>query len=618
MTSPGSPVEQPPAKKAKVEENASWYLDQPGRVKGIAPIKKEFVIDQERSKVDPNEEFHDEDEGGGVQERGAGALGDVKNRKSKKQQRGQNKNRAFTQPKDTVLFCEKIKLSLDRADCLYGGDCRFEHDVSKYLASKQKDLEGVCPVFEAIGYCPSGIKCRWLHSHLKDCKPVVDEVKKEAAAKSNYECNRVAVATLNQMQRKKYSYPKTDKMVKYFDQVKEENEEKHRENAASYMEPPLRPSEKKRIYLKNAKILSPLTTVGNLPFRRLMKTLGCDVTYCEMALALPVLQGQKSEWALPRSHSSEKGGFAVQIAAAKDWQAMKATEVISDLCPDIDEINLNCGCPIDLLYRSGAGSALMDNPGRMSRILRGMNTVSGDIPVTVKIRTGTRDKHPTAKTLVSRLVKEGNVAAITLHGRSRQQRYTRLADWDYIREVADLVKQQREEIEDGVKPWIIGNGDVYSWKDWYDDIEHSGVDSVMVARGALIKPWIFEEVESRQYLDKSASERLELIKKYAHYGLEHWGSDEYGVNQTRRFLCEWLSFTHRYVPVGILEYLPPKINDRPPPWQGRNELETLLGSSDYKDWIKISEMFLGPVSEGFEFTPKHKSNSYEAPEQPSI
>ena len=99
--------------------------------------------------------------------------------------------------------------------------------------------------------------------------------------------------------------------------------------------------------------------------------------------------------------------------------------------------------------------------------------------------------------------------------------------------------------------------------------------------------WIFEEIQQGQYIDKSATERLALVEQYARYGLETWGSDEMGVGITRRFLLEWLSFAYRYIPVGILEHLPPSLQDRPPAWRGRNDLETLLGSDNFKDWIKI-------------------------------
>ena len=109
--------------------------------------------------------------------------------------------------------------------------------------------------------------------------------------------------------------------------------------------------------------------------------------------------------------------------------------------------------------------------------------------------------------------------------------------------------------------------------------------------------------------DITASERLDLIKQFVTYGLEYWGSDIKGVETTRRFLLEWLSFLCRYVPVGILER-PQTIFQRPDGYVGRNELETLLGSRSVEDWIRISEMVLGPVPDHFTFTPKHRSNAY--------
>ena len=306
--------------------------------------------------------------------------------------------------------------------------------------------------------------------------------------------------------------------------------------------------------------------------------------------------------------------FGAQIAASKPWQALKATETLTALCPHLRVIDLNCGCPIDLVYRDGAGSALLDHPSKLERILRGMNAVSEQVPITVKIRMGTKDGSPTALKLCERLVLGGfearengqgppGIGAITLHGRSRQQRYSRQADWEYISACAALVKRLREqtdavcdtlrEADDRSRPsagkvFFLGNGDCYSYEDYNKAIRISGVDSVMIARGALMKPWIFEEIQKGQYLDKSASERLTLVEKFAKYGLEAWGSDEHGVGTTRRFLLEWLSFTYRYIPIGLLEYLPPSIQDRPPAWKGRNELETLLGSDNCRDWIKIS------------------------------
>jgi tRNA-dihydrouridine synthase 3 len=402
------------------------------------------------------------------------------------------------------------------------------------------------------------------------------------------------------------------------------------ERRAEFIEAKLLPSEKRRIYYgPETPVLAPLTTQGNLPFRRLCVELGAQVTFSEMAMSLPLLQGSKPEWALTKAHESEitpprfnRAGdapaeyenskdlkFGLQIAANKPWMAVKATEILTDSCPYLRTIDLNCGCPIELVYRQGAGSALLDSPSRLEKILRGMNAVSGEIPITAKIRTGTKDNQPTAEKLINRLVLGGpesphpsGVAAITLHGRSRQQRYTKSANWSYISDCAALIQRLKEagndtadtisepdarDLPSSGKVYFLGNGDCLSHADYYSHIQDAKVDSVMIARGALIKPWVFEEIESGMYLDKSASERLEYIQKFAKYGLETWGSDEVGIGTTRRFLLEWLSFSCRYVPIGLLEYLPPRIQDRPPTFRGRNELETLLSSENYRDWIKI-------------------------------
>lgn len=551
--------------------------------------------------------------------------------------------------------------------------CAFSHTLRDYLAEKREDIDSVCPVWEARGWCASGWRCRWLKSHSREENGelilIIDEEKKKAydnaaaATRKNKIENSKVIPGLGAGDNKpqewesevpvggfddpygevlnnipmsvkitlrKNQFPLTKSTIyqKYLDEVKEEldaNGERE-ENRATYAEEPIRPEEKRRIYIgKDTPLLAPLTTTGNLPFRRLCSSLGAALTYSEMAMSLPLLQGHKPEWALLKAHGSELPTFGAQICAPKIPTAIRATEVLTALFPSsasrrhgLSLIDLNCGCPIDLVYKQGGGSALLEQQSRLLKMLSGMNYVSGETPITIKIRMGCKDAHPTAKKLVQKVFDRGCVQAITLHGRSRQQRYTRAADWGFIGETAALINSlkakaaaqtdtaDQKERRDKPDVYFVANGDVYSHHDYYTGIENSGADSVMVARGALIKPWIFEEIATGQYLDKTATERLEYVKEYCRYGLECWGGDELGVATTRRFLLEWLSFGCRYVPLGILERLPPRIQDRPPAWKGRNEMETLLGSADYTDWIKISEMFLGKCPEGFHFTPKHK------------
>lgn len=381
----------------------------------------------------------------------------------------------------------------------------------------------------------------------------------------------------------------------------------------------IRLPEKRRLDWKDKLYLAPLTTTGNLPFRRICTSFGSDIHCGEMGLAESFLSASKSEWSLVKRHSTEKI-FGTQVCGSKPKLLIPTAELLMrEIGDGLDFVDINCGCPIDLVYNKGSGSALLDHPIKLSKIVRGMSTVLGEIPITVKLRTGTTSKN-TTHNLFPRLQTEFGVGAATLHGRSRKQRYKNNADWNYIKTCTDSLRSsmltQNEESsfadQEEMSPIpIFGNGDVYSWQDYYANKEMTGVDGEMIARGGLIKPWLFTEIKERRDWDISSRERLDIFRQFSSYGLSHWGTDTIGVNTTRRFLCEAMSFTHRYIPIGILETLPSRLNDRPPPYKGRDELETLLASSNVSDWIKLSEMFLGKSPPDFKFLPKHKSSSYE-------
>ena len=380
----------------------------------------------------------------------------------------------------------------------------------------------------------------------------------------------------------------------------------------------MRPTEKRRLNWKGELYLAPLTTTGNLPFRRICTSFGSDIHCGEMGLAESFLHGNASEWSLVRRHESERI-FGTQLCGGKPDLLVPVAEALkAEVGDGLDFVDINCGCPIDLVYNKGAGSALLDHPSKLGKIVRGMNAVLGDTPLTIKLRTGTSAKQTTHR-IFAKLQTEWGACAATLHGRSRKQRYKNDADWSYIATCASTLREsvrqwnedQRYADEAEMVPVpIYGNGDVYSWQDYYERMERTQVDGEMIARGALIKPWLFTEIKERRDWDISARERLDMFRNFAEYGLSHWGSDTHGVNTTRRFMCEMMSFTHRYVPTGLLEFLPARMNDRPPMFRGRDELETLLASGKADDWVKLSEMFLGKAPDEWSFTPKHKSSSY--------
>lgn len=345
-------------------------------------------------------------------------------------------------------------------------------------------------------------------------------------------------------------------------------------------------------------VLSPLTTVGNLPFRRICKEFGADITCGEMACAVPLLKGLGQEWALTKRHESEDI-FGVQVCGNNPNVITQAAQVLHETAR-VDYIDLNIGCPIDLIYQQGGGSALMRRTNILELTVRSCAALSEQLPFTVKMRTGIYADKSVAHELLP-LVEEWGAAAVTLHGRSREQRYTKSANWAYIEQCASQAKHMP----------VIGNGDILSYEDYVERRTLAPhVSSVMIGRGALIKPWIFQEIKDQKPWIPTSTQRFELLRRYCNYGLEHWGSDTKGVESTRRFLLEWQSFLYRYIPEELQISPPQKINSRPQKYRGRDEMETLMSSANSADWVKLSEMLLGPVPQGFSFVPKHKANAF--------
>ncbi|ORY54829.1 uncharacterized protein BCR38DRAFT_453186 [Pseudomassariella vexata] len=693
-------VDGPALKRLKTEHTDEDSIQPPStdRRKGTAPVKAEYLIPTSdlNAQVQVDDDAaeassHRDDPANGNPDARGDRKGKDKKGKGRAKQNGQNKERTYGHFSDEIKICNSINFSNEFSprECKFAGRCNMCHDLRKYLSEGRRgDVEsfgGKCPVFEKHGRCPAGWRCRFIKSHSKELER--EDGRKEmvlegAADDDDQRPGVVNVATNDQkwtLAKKKAKLEKSDEYIKWLnadmdltrefynrkkasgnDNPSEAEQTAREEMRAQFVDPPFKASEKRRLYFgRETPVLAPLTTQGNMPFRRLCVELGAQVTYSEMAMSMPLIQGQKGEWALMKAHETEISPprftpsstsivkdydnsrdlkYGAQISGNLPWVVIKATEALTQYLPHLRVVDLNCGCPIDMVFKEGSGSALLDTPPKLERMIRGMNAVSGEVPITAKLRTGVKDGRPNATKLIERLafgsddqrdrLGAAGCAAVTLHGRSRQQRYTKSANWSYIAECAALIKtynEQKSELADTIrepdantqannndgKMYFVGNGDCYSHVEYFDHIDNAKVDSVMIARGAMIKPWIFEEIEKGQYLDKSATERLGYIEKFVRFGLENWGSDELGIGFTRRFLLEWLSFTCRYVPVGLLEYLPPNLNDRPPAYRGRNELETLLASSNYKDWIKISEMFLGPAHPGFKFQPKHKSNSHD-------
>lgn len=287
-----------------------------------------------------------------------------------------------------------------------------------------------------------------------------------------------------------------------------------------------------REILNGALVMAPMTKGSNLPYRRLAVELGARVLVGEMAVARRLKQKRRGEFALIRRFEGEPC-FGVQLAGTNPEEMAWAAALVESRGADFVDVNL--GCPIDHFTRKGMGAALGRQPSRVRRIVETMAKAVTRAPVTVKIRLGWNDEMRNHVDL-ARAAVDGGAQAVFVHGRTRDARYRRAADWDAIGEVVAAVPVP-----------VVGNGDLLFPHEIAAARARSGCAGVMTARGALIKPWIFREAVEG-YRDVGADQRLQIYRRYTELALAHWRDDERGRATVTEFLVWHLNFWCRYVP----------------------------------------------------------------------
>ncbi|KAL1490277.1 hypothetical protein ABEB36_012998 [Hypothenemus hampei] len=569
---------------------------------GVCKIKSEYILPEQNRE--PNlDHVSDKDKATLDDNRQSETEPKTKRQRfnENKKLKGQNKNRGPTCVLDrTKELCESLVHVEDGEELPVCSrkNCQNSHDIQEYLQKKNPNIGSICYNFLTSGKCFRGLSCRFGECHISDSgRNIVDKDKYEQyTSKGPYIKNLFDKELQWSLRKKTYDFNLAEKLVDSFGKKIEQKKTYGTVTDEDIIK--LKQQEKRTIDWSNKLYLGPLTTVGNLPFRRICKEFGADITCGEMAMCSSLLQGMPQEWALIKRHHTEDI-FGVQLCANNPYLLTKCGLLLDKQC-DIDFVDVNLGCPIDWVFKKGAGTGLLLRPKVLESCLKNLSDIIS-VPLTVKSRTGVYKDENIAHDLAPKF-RDWGVSLITIHGRSREQRYTKSADWSYIEKVA----------QNAAPAPVFGCGDILSFEDYKLFREQApNIAGVMLGRGALIKPWIFKEIKEQKLWDISSNERMDIIKTYVNYGLEHWGSDTKGVENTRRFLLEWMSFLYRYIPVGLLEDPPQKINERPPYFRGRDDLETLMSSPAAADWIRITEMLLGKVPDGFKFIPKHKANSYQ-------
>ena len=225
-------------------------------------------------------------------------------------------------------------------------------------------------------------------------------------------------------------------------------------------------------------VLAPMAGVTDKPFRQLCKRLGAGLAMSEMTISDP--RFWQTEKSLRRmDHDGEPAPVGVQIAGTEPAMLADAARYNVDHGAQI--IDINMGCPAKKVCNAWAGSALMQDEALVARILDAV-VRAVDVPVTLKIRTGWCAEHRNAP-VIARIAQDAGIAALAVHGRTRDQHYTGTAEYDTI-----------AAIKAALSIPVLANGDIDSPEKALQVLRHTGVDAVMVGRAAQGRPWIFREI----------------------------------------------------------------------------------------------------------------------------
>ncbi len=264
--------------------------------------------------------------------------------------------------------------------------------------------------------------------------------------------------------------------------------------------------------IKNNVFLAPMAGCADTAFRSICKELGCGLTYTEMVSADGIVNKRKNTVSL-LTFAEQEIPVAVQIFGIDPGIMSKSCEVLN-LRNDAKIIDINMGCSVRKVLKKGAGAGLMSNPELAEKIVREVKKVSIK-PVTVKFRKGVNEKSVNAVDFAKRMEQSG-ADAITVHGRTREQRFKGKADWEIIKQVKQNVRIP-----------VIGNGDVNTAEDVLKMLETTQCNAVMIGRGAIGNPWIFKQ--SLQLLNNQTidypkyDDRIEMYFRHLYLAIKFVG-----------------------------------------------------------------------------------------------
>lgn len=281
------------------------------------------------------------------------------------------------------------------------------------------------------------------------------------------------------------------------------------------------------LQLPNNMILAPMAGISDLPYRRLMKRFGAGLVFTEMVSANGLIRAGLRTRELLRSHPEERP-LGLQLFGDDPAVLATAAGLVAE---DGELLDINMGCPVNKVIRSGAGSALLRDPRRIARIISAVRR-AWHKPLTVKIRSGW-DAAGINFLEIGRIAQDEGAEAITLHPRTRSQGFSGQADWEHIRQLKAALQIP-----------VIGSGDIFAAEDALAMLTSTGCDGIMIGRGGYGNPWLLRDILALQQGQPkppppTAADRLIAAKLHLDLFLETFPARK-ALLDMRKHLC-WYS-----------------------------------------------------------------------------